>query len=29
MPLINDLEIKELFKDEDKKKGAGVMDFIN
>ena len=28
-PLINNLEIGELFKDEDKKGGVGVTDFIN
>ena len=28
-PLINNLKIKELFKDKNKEKGAGVIDFIN
>ena len=28
-PLINDLEIKELFKDKNKEVGVGVIDFIN
>ena len=28
-PLINDLEIKELFKDKNKEEGAGVTDFIS
>ena len=28
-PLINDLEIKELFKDKDKEEGTGVIDLIN
>jgi len=29
VPLINNLEIIEVFKDEDKEKGVSVMDFIN
>jgi len=28
-PFINNLEIIEIFKDEDKKEGASVTDFIN
>ena len=28
-PLINNLKIEELFKDENKKEEVGVMDFIN
>ena len=28
-PLINDLEIRIIFKDKAREKGAGVMDFIN
>ena len=28
-PLINNLEIKELFKDKDKKEGVGVTDLIS
>ena len=28
-PLIDDLEIDNLFKDEDEEEGAGVTDFIN
>ena len=28
-PLINNLEIKIIFKDKAKKKGVGVIDFIN
>ena len=28
-PLINNLEIKTIFKDKAKEKGVGVMDFIN
>ena len=28
MPLINNLEIKIIFKDKAKKEGAGVIDFI-
>jgi len=28
-PFINSLEIIEVFKDEDEKEGASVMDFIN
>jgi len=28
-PLINNLEIIEVFKDKDEKKGVSVMDFIN
>ena len=28
-PLINNLKIIELFKDKNKKKGVGVIDFIN
>ena len=28
MPLINNLEIGEIFKDENKEKGAGIIDFI-
>ena len=27
-PFINDLEIEELFKDEDEEEGASVIDFI-
>jgi len=29
VPLIDNLEIVKVFKDEDKKEGASVMDFIN
>jgi len=29
VPLINNLEIIEVFKDEDKKEGVSVMDLIN
>ena len=29
VPLINNLEIIEVFKDEDKEKRVSVMDFIN
>jgi len=29
VPFINNLEIIKVFKDEDKKKGISVMDFIN
>ena len=29
IPLINNLEIGEVFKDKNKKKGVGVIDFIN
>ena len=28
-PLINDLEMQDVFKDEDKKRGDGVTDLIN
>ena len=28
-PLINNLEIKKLFKNKNKKEGVGVIDFIN
>ena len=28
-PLINDLEIEELFEDKDKEEGAGITDLIN
>ena len=28
-PLVNNLKIKELFKDKDEEKGVGVTDFIN
>ena len=29
IPWIDDLRIKDVFKDEDKKKGAGVIDLMN
>ena len=29
IPLVNNLEIKELFKDKDKKEEVGVIDFIS
>jgi len=29
VPFINNLEIIKVFKDEDKKEGVSVMDFIN
>jgi len=29
VPFINNLEIIEVFKDEDKEEGVSVMDFIN
>jgi len=28
-PLINNLEIAKVFKDEDKEEGVSIMDFIN
>ena len=28
-PLINNLEIEELFKNKDKKKGVGIIDLVN
>ena len=29
IPLINDLEMQDIFKDEDIKEGVGVTDFMN